>query len=295
MATSHLDTVSVSQDLPSNKGLETPEIGSESPPVDFHVFQEVRDSFLGLIPENEKSQLADCSSFQAVLDQLRAQLENYQKGKRGRPSSTDIWIRKIERFGHKLGVYFDVINIVISSNPEYSALAWGAFRLVLLLSSNYTTFFEKLVILLERLSVSFDQYSRALEILRDASCLPGKMLRKSADFSRIQNAIIAVYTNLFQFFVGVMQVFTKKNGESRGQFSIINKIAWKPFNIRFQSMVESIDYSQNILAQELHLKEMEISNDTRKEATSKELDAETDWMSKAPMLKSFMETPRINN
>jgi hypothetical protein len=40
-------------------------------------------------------------------------------------------LRRIAAFSNNLGHYFDVIGILVQSHPEYAALAWGAFRLVL--------------------------------------------------------------------------------------------------------------------------------------------------------------------
>ena len=38
--------------------------------------------------------------------------------------------RKVESFAKKLNGFFPVIDIFVSSHPEYAALAWGAIRLV---------------------------------------------------------------------------------------------------------------------------------------------------------------------
>ncbi len=37
----------------------------------------------------------------------------------------------ISEFAKNLNVYFGVVDILVSSNPQYAALAWGAFRLLL--------------------------------------------------------------------------------------------------------------------------------------------------------------------
>jgi hypothetical protein len=40
-------------------------------------------------------------------------------------------MRRLTAFSDSLKHYFDVIGILVQSHPEYAALAWGAFRLVL--------------------------------------------------------------------------------------------------------------------------------------------------------------------
>lgn len=40
----------------------------------------------------------------------------------------------IHRFGKLLQNYFEVVDIFVSSRPEYAAIAWGAIRLALKVS-----------------------------------------------------------------------------------------------------------------------------------------------------------------
>ena len=41
----------------------------------------------------------------------------------------------IERFAKVWSPFFDIIGIFVSSHPEYAAVAWGAIRLVFLVSA----------------------------------------------------------------------------------------------------------------------------------------------------------------
>ena len=43
-------------------------------------------------------------------------------------------IGHIHKFGASLQPYFKILNIVVQSHPEWSAIAWGAVRLVLQVS-----------------------------------------------------------------------------------------------------------------------------------------------------------------
>jgi hypothetical protein len=46
--------------------------------------------------------------------------------------------RKIERFATAWEPFFEVTNIFVQTHPEFAGLAWGAIRLVFLVSSNLT-------------------------------------------------------------------------------------------------------------------------------------------------------------
>ena len=42
----------------------------------------------------------------------------------------------MQRFGERLEPYFKIVDIFVSSNPQYAALFWGSLRLVLKVSCN---------------------------------------------------------------------------------------------------------------------------------------------------------------
>jgi hypothetical protein len=99
--------------------------------IDNAAFHEARDSFLETVPEGERSQFESCSDLSTLLEQLRSQLRGFQNKGNGLARSTDQFLDKVHKFGCKVEPYFDVIGILISSNPQYSAIFWGALRLVL--------------------------------------------------------------------------------------------------------------------------------------------------------------------
>ena len=70
--------------------------------------------------------VAKCSSVDELLKSAKAIPRQLKPRSRG-VSLLD----GLERFTERLKPYFDVIGIIVQSNPEFSAIAWGAVRLVL--------------------------------------------------------------------------------------------------------------------------------------------------------------------
>jgi hypothetical protein len=52
--------------------------------------------------------------------------------------------KKIESFARKWEAFFPVVDIFVSSHPEYAALAWGAVRLVF--QVRYNTFLDLFIV-----------------------------------------------------------------------------------------------------------------------------------------------------
>ena len=92
------------------------------------VFSEAKDSFLSTLSTEDKAVLAacnDCSSPDSVLKHIGELKPKFTEKRWGRLFS------KAKAFADGLAPYLEIIGIVISSNPQWSAIAWGAFRLVL--------------------------------------------------------------------------------------------------------------------------------------------------------------------
>jgi hypothetical protein len=91
------------------------------------VFCEARDKFLDSLSENERSRFSKCSSGEDLLAEVKA-VGAFKTGHRK-------WERSfqcIAKFTKQLQPYFQILEIMIQSNPEWTAIAWGAFRFVLL-------------------------------------------------------------------------------------------------------------------------------------------------------------------
>jgi hypothetical protein len=91
------------------------------------VFCKARDEFLDSLPESERSRFSKCTSGEDLLAEVKA-VAAFKTGHRK-------WERSfqcITTFSKQLQPYFRIVEIMIQSNPEWTAIAWGAFRFVLL-------------------------------------------------------------------------------------------------------------------------------------------------------------------
>jgi hypothetical protein len=89
------------------------------------LFRDAKDSFLLGLTQQEQTQFSTCSSPEELINSLGPFTLRFEKGRRNRI------IQSIKIFTENLQPYFEVLNIFISSHPDWAAIAWGAFRLVL--------------------------------------------------------------------------------------------------------------------------------------------------------------------
>lgn len=167
--------------------------------MDNDIFNKALDAFVETLAPDERALFSSCSSAEQLLADVR-RLDPISKDRaRGRG-----FLERITVFSEKLAPYFEVIGIIISSNPQYSAVVWGAIRLVLQLASNYTTFFDKLTRNLERFAQQFFQYDLLASLCKRAQ--PNEYIEL------VKSSLQDIYSNIFQFLRCVARVLTRKDG-----------------------------------------------------------------------------------
>ncbi|XXG95139.1 hypothetical protein Hte_001399 [Hypoxylon texense] len=170
-------------------------------------------------------------------------------------------MQRISSLASCLRPYFQVIDIFVSSHPEFAALVWGALRLVFQLAGNFGTFFDKLTQLFGRLVESFPQYDMILTICNnlehnqwadnDESTSLNKF--RKAHRKKIQCNVEAVYHDLFQIIHAVIRVFTKSDGRLKKTPVVIRQLIWKPFDLRFGDLIKRIEDHRRSLFQDMLL------------------------------------------
>ncbi len=90
---------------------------------DCSAFAEAKELFLSSVSPQERLQFSACSSGEEILTQINSFTTD--------PRRRNKIVARIKVFSDLLGPYFDVLELVVSSHPEYAAVAWGALRLVL--------------------------------------------------------------------------------------------------------------------------------------------------------------------
>jgi hypothetical protein len=187
--------------------------------VDKSPFELALHQFRASLAPQEQSIFTQCSS----PEELISHVENLELIKK--TQKRGVLMRRLTDFSVSLSHYFDVIGILVQSHPEYAALAWGAFRLVLQvrqqlcnsyndcayasqLASNFHEFFEKLTKTLLRLSEVLPSYGDLASSLRGTR--KGFLWPYEAS-SRLVASLTKIYVDLFVFLQSVVRVFTKKD------------------------------------------------------------------------------------
>lgn len=184
------------------------------------LFSEVKDSFLQSITDEERAQFSSCRSPEELVKSIATFLTGFEKSRFTRMTM------HIESFSKQLQPYFDILGIVVQSHPEWAAIAWGSFRLVLKacehidflkhlrpdshsnrlylqLASNYSWFFERLAGLLDEIGRSLPQFNDILRLI-----VTDTEHRVS---QRLQLSIRSFYVDLFHLFQAIAGVFTRKS------------------------------------------------------------------------------------
>lgn len=93
------------------------------------VFSAAHQEFLSTLSDVERANFAKCDSVEELVKSCQNFGVIMKLKRRGLP-----FIKRIKDFGHRLSPYFKIIEILCASNPGWSNIALGAFRLVLSVS-----------------------------------------------------------------------------------------------------------------------------------------------------------------
>ncbi|KAH8682820.1 hypothetical protein BGZ60DRAFT_205870 [Tricladium varicosporioides] len=105
------------------------------------VFAETASRFHSDLSEVDKCGFLVVETPESLIEALTTHIDTLNTPHRSRLHDA---ISKVASFAGNFGPYFKIVEIIISSHPEYAAIAWGGVRLVLQLSSQYVEYFEKL-------------------------------------------------------------------------------------------------------------------------------------------------------
>lgn len=205
-------------------------------------FEHVRDEFLQSLPPTERQLFIPFASSEQLLEEVRQwdviQKENFRAAR---------LLSNIKEFSDNIQPYFDAIGFLVSSHPEFTALAWGGIRLVLKLASNFSSFFEKLTDVLKRLSLELTVYEQFVK-LQDTSLSP-----------RLENALRTIYGDLFVFLSTIVRIFSKKKGAAKNRFFVSGKLCWKPFD-SFDDILQKFHMHADLFKDEVLLEQLRLSS-----------------------------------
>lgn len=93
------------------------------------VFSATRDRFLAALAEEDRLLFSPCATREQLLlglEQLKATAQKFK-----RRSDALGLLDQIDSFSRRLQPFCTIIDTLVSSNPEVSALVWGGLKLVL--------------------------------------------------------------------------------------------------------------------------------------------------------------------
>ncbi|KAF4335786.1 hypothetical protein FBEOM_10377 [Fusarium beomiforme] len=131
-------------------------------------------SFQARLNDDQRTRLQSLKStphdIQAVVV-FTAELDRADPKRRGKSIAT-----RLSSFLQTIQKFFPAIDVFVSSNPELAALIWGSLKLTFLVLTNFTSYFESFVELLQGFSglyARFSEYQLLYETyteLRDSVC-----------------------------------------------------------------------------------------------------------------------------
>ncbi|KAJ4152231.1 hypothetical protein NW765_017740 [Fusarium oxysporum] len=205
------------------------------------LFGKAKDEFLSVLSPEEAATFTSWTG-QTTPDVLIEEAKRIAELFKDKSRSFRVYAQ-VSSFGESIRPYFEVLGIVVSSHPEWAAIAWGALRLILQLASNYTSFFEKLTDLLAEVGRIVPRFKDLAELVCDHSLAS----------QRVKAAIQGFYTDLFALYQAVALVFTKKSGKRKKTHQVIGHLMWTPFESRFQNIVSKIKHHGKAIEDELHI------------------------------------------
>ncbi|KAH8675241.1 hypothetical protein BX600DRAFT_431834 [Xylariales sp. PMI_506] len=202
------------------------------------LFELARTKFLSAVSASEAVRFRHVKSANDLLQRTESIIQSFPKGRRA-PGL----LQKIKRFADNLEPYLKIVEVLCATHPEWSNIVFGALLLVLQLSSNVVTFFEKFCGMMETLESKLLRYVQMFESLRSK----GKQL---LDSSRLRSSLVEVYVSIFEIFEVAARIFTTRKSEPRRAPSVYGRLMWKPFDLRFKAIREKIEYHQVIIKEE---------------------------------------------
>ena len=94
-----------------------------------HVFRTAANDFRAGLSEEQR---ADFQVYNDPSEMIKGLQDHFKKHSEGKRSRLLAGYRKIDTFCKRVEPYFKVIDILVSSHPEYAGIVWGAVRLVFL-------------------------------------------------------------------------------------------------------------------------------------------------------------------
>ena len=175
------------------------------------IFRHARDRFFQHLSSEDRAAFVQINSLTGLLDNFKKLQATFKDDSR--------WMKMfsaVKTCNDRLQPYFKIIDIITQAHPEWAAIAWGAFRLILQVlyhsryqvracsiiqvASNFVGFFEKLADILSQVASLIPAYGDVLQ------------LDLSNPSYRFRLSLSKFYEDLLEFFLAVLHLFTQRSG-----------------------------------------------------------------------------------
>ncbi|KAL8868513.1 MAG: hypothetical protein Q9174_004942 [Haloplaca sp. 1 TL-2023] len=151
-------------------------------------------------------------------------------------------VAAIEQYGKALDVYTNTYSLVLSP-------LWGSIRVVLLLASEYSKFFDRIV----------DMFARIGDVLPRFRVYENLF----PNHERLIQALSIAYVDILDFCTEAKAVFRRGRRASRVNLSIFGNLTWKPFERQFQHQIDIFRVHLQNIEKEASLSHMIEAADSR--------------------------------
>lgn len=218
------------------------------------IFRAASERFQSSLSDEQRSMFVAHPSSASMLQAM----QDFAASRAGdRPLLERILVR-IERVSTRLRPFFQVIEIFVSSRPEYAAIAWGSIRLIFMLASNHADFLQKVTQMLEQMGTRlpiYENYVQELTMTDEETVRLGVGTARrvgEGSCSRIRRALAYVYADLIQFCHDICAIFSKKRSRFFAKIPGSFMVGfWKPFDVRFDTLLKRWDEHKTIVELEL--------------------------------------------
>ncbi|KAL0253447.1 hypothetical protein SLS55_010426 [Diplodia seriata] len=233
------------------------------------VFAKAYENFSKGLSDDEKTVFAGFADSTALITSIETLAKEHHIHK----SCITACCEAVNTVGQRLMPYFKVVDIFVSSHPEYAALLWGAVRLMFVLGMNYVDFLEKFCKMLEDVTGYLPAYESLIDWMAwlEEERTRHRTVRELNP--RLPDWLSLIYVDILQFCQEACSILSGKRG-IRAKTKLVWNLSWRPFDVRFGQITERFKEHKKLINNEMKVTQIEITASHYIEFQKELLDAE---------------------
>ncbi|KAL1616668.1 hypothetical protein SLS54_008235 [Diplodia seriata] len=233
------------------------------------VFAKAYENFSKGLSDDEKTVFAGFADSTALITSIETLAKEHHIHK----GCITACCEAVNTVGQRLMPYFKVVDIFVSSHPEYAALLWGAVRLMFVLGMNYVDFLEKFCKMLEDVTGYLPAYESLIDWMAwlEEERTRHRTVRELNP--RLPDWLSLIYVDILQFCQEACSILSGKRG-IRAKTKLVWNLSWRPFDVRFGQITERFKEHKKLINNEMKVTQIEITASHYIEFQKELLDAE---------------------